>query len=464
MVTLSCQTQLFFDTLIKRDIFVHSHLTSSSLTTEALSMIAKSIASRLASRHSLWCLFFFFCFSNFANAEFSFSPHLTTGVGYTDNVYLDSSDEEYDFITFVKPGVDLNLSGRNGALGISYNPIYIAYTRQPENNFWSHSAILDGWAEIARGTRLVVNSSFLRTEDPISDTDTTVRQGRESYYTNTATIGMVNSFGAEDLVELEYVYYILKNEDETVEDSSYHEPSAMMTYWFSPNRYAVEMEGHYTLSDFDVAEDFEELETRFRFTKRFGRHFDGYVEYGHEYTDFHNEDEDYRVYSPIVGFTWSEQADTRFEASFGYFYRDNEVSEDDDGIVGSVDMAYDWVTGSSISFNGSVGYDRSYFGAENLGFNPYYEVGGSITHLLGRRFTGSLVAEYRRNLYIDEDPDREDAIWRAEVGLAYQALPWLSFNLDYLYRQLDSNINTNDYTENRGMISVTLTPRQPVRF
>ncbi|MCP3868990.1 MAG: outer membrane beta-barrel protein, partial [Gammaproteobacteria bacterium] len=128
------------------------------------------------------------------------------------------------------------------------------------------------------------------------------------------------------------------------------------------------------------------------------------------------------------------------------------------------DMAYDWTTSSSISFNGSVGYDRSYFGAENLGFNPYYEVEGSITHLLGRRLSGSLVAGYRRNLYIDEDPDREDATWRAGVGLAYQAQPWLRFNLDYLYNEVDSNINTNDYTENRGMITVTLTPRQPVRF
>lgn len=441
-------------------------LTPSLPTTKIRSISDIFCSSRVASRHLLWCLslLFLFCASNIANADFSFNPHITTGVSYTDNVFLDPSDEEYDFITFVNPGVDLSLSGRNGALSISYNPTYSAYTRLQENNFWRHDALVDGWVEIARGTRLEVSNAFLRTEDPLSDTDTTVRRGREPYFTNTATIGMVNRFGAEDVVDLRYVYYILENKDVTVEDSSYQQPSMLMTYWFSPNRYAIEMEGRYTISDFDVSEDFEDLDARFRFTKRFGRRFDGYIEYSHVYTDFLNDGEDYHVYSPLVGFTWAERVDTRFSASFGYFYRDNEVSEDDDGIVGSVEMVYDWAAVSSISVNGNVGYDRAYFGAENLGFNPYYEVAGTITHQLSRRVAGNLLAGYRRNLYIDEDPDREDAIWRAGAGLAFQALPWMTFNLDYLYRQLNSNVNVNDYTENRGTISVTLTPRQPVRF
>jgi len=438
-------------------------LISGAFTTEVTSMLTNSIGSGLAFRHFLRCLFFLICFSNVAVADVSFVPRIATGVSYTDNVFLEPVDEEYDYITYVTPGFDLSLTGRHSGLGLTYDPTYVNHTRFPERTYWRQSASLDGWAEIARDTRLELTNTALYTEES-SETDTTARQGGEPYFTNTATVGVVNRFGAEDLFDLRYVYYILENEDASIEDSAYHQPTLLMTYWFSPNRYAIEMEGRYTISDFEVSEDFEDVDARFRLTKRFGRHLDGYIEYGHVYFDYLDDGEDYRVYSPLVGFTWEERADTRFAASFGYFYRDNAISEDDDGIVGSVETAYDYATDGSISVNGSVGYDRAFFGAENLGFNPYYEVAGNITHLLSRRLTGSLVAGYRRNVYIDETPDREDALWRAGVGLAYQALSWLTFNLDYDYRQLNSNVDTNDYTENRGTISVTLTPRQPIRF
>lgn len=445
---------------------VPSHLTLGSRIIKALFIFSNFFVSRHAYCSFRWSLFLlcFFILSTVANAEISFIPHISTGVSYTDNVNLDPFDEEYDVLTFANPGVDLSLSGRNGALLISYNPTYTAYTRFPEYNSWSHSAMLDGWAEIARNTRIELTNTYLCTEDPISDTDTTVRRGRQPYDTNTAIVGIINRFGDEDEVDLRYEYYILENDDATIEDSSYHRPILSMTYWFIPNRYAVEMDGSYTISDYDVSEDFEELDARVRLIKRFGRHFDGYIEYGHSYTNYLDDGIDYRVYSPLAGFIWAEQADTQFSASFGYFYRDNEGGGDDDGIVGSVEMIYDWTAVSTISFNGNVGYDRADFGAENLGFNPYYEVTGSITHQLSRRIAGNLLAGYRRNLYIDEDPDRDDTIWRAGAGLVYRALPWLSFSLDYLYRQLDSNVNVNDYTENRGTLSVTLTPRQPVRF
>lgn len=408
----------------------------------------------------LWLL----CSSPVVNADFSVTPFISAGVSYTDNVDLVAVDEEYEIITLVAPGVDLSYTWREHGLGLTYVPTYASYTRFPENDNWRHSVILDGWAEIARNTRLEVSNAFLQTEDPISETDSTVRRGREPYITNTATVGMVNRFGAEDTIDLRYVYYFLENDDPTIEDNAYHRPSLAMTYWFAPNRYAVEMEGAYTLSRYDVSEDFEELEGRFRLVKRFSRQFDGYIEYNHLSLDYLEDGEDYQVYSPLVGFTWSERADTRFGASFGYFYRDNDISESDDGLVGSVSLDYDWSADSSIGFAGSAGYEIDSFGAEALGFNRFYDVGATLTHQLGRQLAGTLSVGHRRVIYPDEGPDREDAVWRAGAGLAYQALPWMTVNLDYLYRQLRSNIDINDYTENRGTISVTLTPRQAIRF
>ena len=411
-----------------------------------------------------WLLLCLICAPRFAAADITVRPHISTGIAYDDNIFLEASNKEHDVSTVVNPGVDLNLTGQKAKLVISYNPTYSAYTRFPENNFWSHSAVADGWADITSNVRLEVKDAFLRTEDPISETESTLRRGREPYSTNTAGIGMINRLGANAVFELRYEHHVLKNDDPAVEDNSYQRPKASMTYWFSPNRYAVELEGSYTTSDFDVSEDFEDLSARFRLTKRFGRKFDTYIEYTHEYTDFLDNGEDYEVYSPLVGFSWQEQKNTRFAASFGYFYRNNEISDDNNGIVGALETLYSWSEDSSVTVNGDVGYDRAAYGSQNLGFNPFYSVEGSISHALSRRLIGSAFAGYRFNLYIDEDPDRDDVILRGGFGLAYQPLPWMTFRLDYLYQNVDSSVNTDDYTDNRGILSVTLAPRQAVKL
>lgn len=401
---------------------------------------------------------------DFALGEVAVTPRISVGLIYDDNIYLDSTDEEYDFSTNVSPGIDLDLTAQKAELAVSYNPIYSAYIRFPENNYWGHSANLTGWTEVAGGTRLELSDSFLYTEDPISEEDTTVRRGREPYWNNTAEVGLVNRFGAENTAELRYAYFVNENDDPTVEDKSYQNPKALLTYWFSPNQYAVELEGDYTVSEFDVSEDYEELAARFRLSRRFGRLFDAYLEYTHETTDYLEEGDDYQVYSPLAGFVWQERQNTRFAVSFGYFYQDNETGEDDDGIVGTVETSYTWAEGSIVSVIGDAGYDKASFGSENLGFNPYYSLAGTVTHPLSRRVVGNLFGGYRRNLYTDEDPDREDIVWRAGCGLAYQALPWMTLRLDYLYQNTDSNVDTEDYTDNRGILTVVLAPRQPVKL
>ncbi len=358
----------------------------------------------------------------------------------------------------------MSITGRYAGAAVAYSPTYASYSRFPENTTWRHDASVDGWADIARGARLELTNAFLRTEDPILETDTTVRQGREPYYTNTTTVGLINQFGAEDTVELRYEYYILENEDDTVEDSSYQRPSLLLTYWLSPNRYAMEVEGTYTVSDFDVSENFEELGARLRFTRRFGRHLDVYVEYIHEYFDYLSEGEDYQVYNPIIGFIWAEQANTLLSSSFGYFYRDNENQDDDDGIVGDVELVYTYAADNAFTFGGSVGYDRSSFDADNLGFSTFYEFRGSVTHRLMRRLTATVDASYRDDAFIDETPNREDITRTVGAGVTFQVLPWMLFDLEYEHRQVDSTEDADDYTENRGSIFVRLAPPQPIRF
>ena len=309
-----------------------------------------------------------------------------------------------------------------------------------------------------------LNDTYTKSNDPVSGTDATVRRGRLPHVTNSADVLVVRQFGIEDKVELRYEHHLLENEDPTIEDSAYHKPGALVTWWFSPARYAVEVEGGGTVSDFDRSENFETLDARMRLTRRVGRHFDSYVEYSHSATDFLDTGTDYQVYNPMAGFIWSVAADTEFSFGFGYFCRDAETGDTDDGFSGSVEMRHDWTNHGSLTLNGDRGYDRAYFGAENLGFNPYSEVSGSITQQLTRRITGQVTAGFRDTRYVDQAPDRKDTLTRAGGSLTFQALPWLAFQMNYEYRQLDSSTDLNDYKENRGSLTVSLTPRKPIRL
>jgi hypothetical protein len=130
--------------------------------------------------------------------------------------------------------------------------------------------------------------------------------------------------------------------------------------------------------------------------------------------------------------------------------------------LGTVESRYTWEQGTSVSISGSAGYDRASGGAEDLGFNPYYEVEGFVDYPLNRRLSSNLFVGYRWNIYADETPDRDDTLWRTGAGLVYQVLPWMIVEMNYMFRKLNSNVDTEEYVENRAEITVTLTPRQPV--
>jgi hypothetical protein len=403
-----------------------------------------------------------------ANARVTMYPYISAGATYTDNRDVDAEEEEEDYITTISPGVDVTVTGRSGDLTLSYAPTYAAYLRFPEDNTLRHAATVAATRQMTGTTRLEFANDYLYTEDPLEDTaepisevDTTVRRGRETYSANTTELGVVSQFGPEDSLALRYAYYFLENSDPFVEDRDHHRPSITLTYWPKPNQYGTETEVSYTRRYFDETEDYNDVMGRFRLIRRLGPHFDVYAEYTHELTEYMEGGTDYQVYSPVVGFTWSEYANTTFSASFGYFFQDNDDADSESAPVGTIETIYAWDERHSVSLSGAAGYEQADAGAEVLGFSQFYSVTGVLDYQLARRLVSSFSAGYERNVYTDEDPDREDSLWRISGGLTWQPLSWMAVDAGYAYRTLESNIDVNDYTENRVFFNVTLTPRQP---
>jgi hypothetical protein len=431
----------------------------------------KLIHHVLMIKNAVLILFLSGFFYDTSLAIVTLTPRISIGNTYTDNVDLTPDDEDYDYITTVSPGFDINVTEPLNTFSLAYTPTYASYLQFPEDNTLRHNASLSSLMQVAKNTQIEFSNDYLYTEDPIDreedltpDIDTTVRQGREPYHENTSTLGVINQFGPEDSIALEYEYYFQNNDDPTIEDRDYHRPGTTLNYWLVPNIYGTESEISYTQNNFNISDEYNDISGRFRLIRRFNPHFETYAEYTHGLTDYDVADEgDYQVYSPLIGFTWNEYTTSSFNCNFGYFFLDNEHTDDDSGPVGTIETHYTFPHGTDVSLLGTAGYEQSsYDDAENLGFNQFYRVTGRVEYPLTTLLNTYLSFSYWWNNYTNDDPDRDDTLLNPEIGLTYQALPWMMMQVNYAYRELDSNIDENDYVENRAEIFVTFSPLQPV--
>ena len=215
------------------------------------------------------------------------TPRLSAGVEYTDNVRLTPDNTESDYITTVTPGITLEISGRPAGLTLDYDPFYVTYADGTYDDYWGHAANLDGWWQAGRHTRLELTNAFLKTEDPISDDDLTVRPSRNPYVRNTANIRLEQQFGAENIAAIAFEHSILENEDPTIDDSQRYVPSFELTYWLN-FRWGVDLSAVYTRADYDVTapdlpDDFDNRYASLRLLHRFNRHVTGFLGYAHTY-------------------------------------------------------------------------------------------------------------------------------------------------------------------------------------
>ena len=60
--------------------------------------------------------------------------------------------------------------------------------------------------------------------------------------------------------------------------------------------------------------------------------------------------------------------------------------------------------------------------------------------------------------------DRRDKIVRAGAGLSFQILEWMALRFGYTFNTISSNVDINDYEENRVSAILTLAPAQPFRL
>jgi hypothetical protein len=428
----------------------------------------------------LFFLGIFFIINDAYGFQADFTPRISVNEEYSDNIYLSSRIKEHDYITSITPGFTLDFSGRRIGATISYEPSFVFYKRETDNNTIRHSAQFSGWSDIGKNTRLELNNSFLRTEDPLAeddffletgeplrDPDHTVRQSREAYYTNTTSLDFTHQFGAADFFRMGYIYGLLQNDNPEDDDNKSQTPYIGLTYWFMPDM-GFETDFSYTMAKYagtdDPADDSKELQGSLRLIKRFSRHLEGFINYNHVIMDYDGDEEDYKVFDPSIGINYVISDDAHINIGVGYFMQDREESDGDSGLSlsGDIGKAWDFRRGS-IGITGAMGYDDANLGAENLGFEKYYEIACRGEYSLTRRFSSNISYSFRRSKYVDTDENRIDRTSSFGAGFRYAPIRWIFLNLNYLYNTVTSTDREDEYDENRVVFSISFVPERPWR-
>jgi hypothetical protein len=278
-----------------------------------------------------------------AGAVMKITPHLKTGVEYTDNFFLTNDDpgsrKESVWTTTVSPGLTLDMAGRSADLSLSYNPTYKMYDKYSDYDYWQHAANLTGNWQPTKHLSLQLTDAYLRSEDPIAQGDLTIRRSRQPYTSNSTNAHVSRQFGPDDTLYADGLYTFLNNNDPSLEDSKRYGGSAGVTYWFNI-RWGVDIGGGYYQARYDNnVDNYTEMTGHARLNRRFNPHFTGFLEYAHTLHRFDDIDTgDYQVYDGSIGFDSAIDPTMDLTLSIHYNYRDVDNGSNDSATPVNIDF------------------------------------------------------------------------------------------------------------------------------
>lgn len=388
-------------------------------------------------------------------------PYITVAQEYSDNVNLSPTHKKSDFITTVNGGLRFSvLTEKNYGIDLNFAAGYVYYARDHKSDYFSPSGTLHAWYKIAptlnfRVTDYLIRSDAARERNYSSEALegeyllSTVREERATYIRNVFSPSLEYRFGRENSFSINYRNNIYENQSRRYEDSKENYINPLLTYWFDI-RNGISLGYGLALGDFERSPDFVGHTAVGRYTHRFNPKTSIFAEYTQEWRNFESPSNDYVIYRPSIGISHAFSPTLSGSAQAGYYWKNENRGVDSSGPYYNLSLTQQAPkTTYTLSFQG--GYTEDYFTAENLGFSKYYRVLGSITHRLMPKMHVGVFSSFESAKRDGE----KDQIWNLGGNASYQILQWLSASLRISHRENHSNNDLKDYSEYRGIFSLT---------
>ncbi len=398
-----------------------------------------------------------------AEVKIELTPSISLGTEYDDNLYLASEDAQSDFITTASPAVTLDLVSEKGNLALEYAPTFVWYQDNDGNNTVRHRGNLSLNRALSKHLDFVFSDTFLRSEDPLAESQQvedveSVRETRNVYLRNTAQAGLTYRFGPEDAVTGGLSHSWLENEDPALDDSTVLSPFLNVTYGLDVKNVLgfnyTYTDARFTNEDGEAQDDYTGHSGGIDYTRRFSKHTTGVAGYQYTTRDFDGDTSGYDVHNPFVGMTHAFSPWTTVTAQVGYFFQVRDQGENTDGPSLDASLTRRFERGN-LSLSARGGWDEAYQEAEQRGFSRYWSVGAKGDYALQERLKGFAGWSYRMDTQEQETADQEWTTWRADCGLDWSFWRWLSLRLTFVHAERVDEVERDDYTDNRVMLTIT---------
>jgi hypothetical protein len=390
------------------------------------------------------------------------TPRISVEEQYDDNIYLLPEHEISDWITVVSPGISLDLETPETTMTLDYEAGFSFYEDDTDMNSTRHLARAEWNQPLTRYLRLQVTDVFVRSEDPIVETEGVIediRRERSIYNRNTGEVSLSHEFGAEDQITGGYRNRYVDDISRRDEDSQGHEGFLSLDKWFAP-QYGIAITSSFGRGEFkqpEPAQDFDQYKGGLTLNYRWQPSRCLYGRYDFQYNDFEPpEANDYRVHQGALGVSLTLGANTDFNIDAGYFVQDYLNGYQIEGATfgGSLNTR---MQRASIGLAGSGGYDQDYYTAENLGSFKFREFSGSADYLITENVRVFTSASHHRQEFFEADTprDRKDKVWRGSAGISLSFWRYLTLSLEGTHLERDSDDRRVEFEDNRVMLRLT---------
>jgi hypothetical protein len=399
-----------------------------------------------------------------------FHPYVSVKEEYNDNLNLTSTNKVEDFITTVQPGIKFSNMDKKAGVDLDYSLGAVFYGKNSNLDYISHNASLNAKYLTSAHINFYLKESFIRSDNPIErEYFTTTEENkymlatkteRAPYWRNVVAPTVEYQFGPENRVGLNYRNNIYQTESASGQNSQENLINPFFSYWFDRQN-GISLQYGLTYGDFEKNPDLTSHMANARYTYRFNPQTSTFLEYTYSKRTFDSPkpsesqlSADYDIHEPSVGMTFAIGRTLTASAQVGYFWTEPKTGSGKDGLSYKAELAnIDPRTTYRLSLQG--GYTEDYFTSENSGFIQYHRLTGSLKHMLDRRLSIGCLGSVEHAKY--DASNREDTIWGIGGNASYMPLKWLTLSLEVTHRDRQSNIDLNDYTENRAMFMITAT-------
>jgi hypothetical protein len=396
---------------------------------------------------------------------YGFHPYVSVRGTWDSNLNLTQDNPISDFITTIAPGIKYKSKGAGYFVDLGFELGMNFYASHTENNYVSYDGRLTAAYDIDRRWTVRLNESLTRSRDGISTYTINNPSGQQSttsantngtlYLRNIIEPAVEYKFGRENLASFLYRNNIYRPDDSsTAVNSTENAFSPHLAYWFDI-RNGITLDYTYSTGTFQMNQpNYVGNYLAGRYIYRFNPRTRVYGNFSYNRKDFDPPGVDYTVYQPTVGLEYAFSATLSGRAEFGWFWQTAETGSNHNAPAYnfSITQAGQRTT-YTLAFQG--GYREQYFTTENLGLSKYNQIMANVTHRLLERLNLSFTGTLGQDVY--ESPSHTDNSYGLTATLAYQPLRWLTVSLEGGSYARESDLNGNNYRDNKGILRLTAT-------